>query len=105
MQADSEIAPRSLKDTAHLLVVDDDRETCDLIKRFFERHGYRVTSAHDGSEMQNRLRDNRIDLVILDVMLPGKSGLELCRALRSESRLPIIMLTAINETTDRIVGL
>src|SRR5438105_4726287 len=105
MQADNGMEPRGFKNTAHLLVVDDDRETCDLIRHFFERHGYRVSSAHDEFQMKNRLRDNRIDLVILDVMLPGRNGLELCRALRSESQVPIIMLTAINETTDRIVGL
>jgi two-component system OmpR family response regulator len=97
--------PRARKDTTHLLVVDDDRETCDLIRRFFERHGYRVSSAHEESEMQDRLRRHHIDLVVLDVMLPGRDGLELCRDLRAKSHIPIIMLTAINEPTDRIVGL
>src|SRR5438105_8653935 len=105
MLAGSEMEARGSKDTAHLLVVDDDRQTCDLIRRFFERHGHRVSSAHDEFQMQNRLRSSRIDLVILDVMLPGRNGLELCRELRGVSQIPIIMLTAINETTDRIVGL
>jgi two-component system OmpR family response regulator len=93
------------QERAHLLVVDDDREICDLIRHFFERHGYRVTSAHDESQMQAQLKRRSFDLVVLDVMLPGKSGLELCRDIRAGSQVPIIMVTAVNETVDRIVGL
>ncbi len=89
----------------HLLVVDDDREICDLVSRFLKRHGYRVTVARDGREMKRALADWRIDLVILDLMLPGEDGLTLCRTLRAESDVPIIMLTAMGEETDRIVGL
>ncbi|QIG46720.1 response regulator [Nordella sp. HKS 07] len=94
-----------MKTGAHLLVVDDDREICDLIRHFFERHGYRVTVAHDEAQMQARLRRCNFDLVVLDVMLPGRNGLELCRDFRAKSQVPIIMVTAVGETTDRIVGL
>lgn len=93
-------------DTApHLLVVDDDREIRDLLSRFLKRQGYRVETARDGREMRQALADWRIDLVILDRMLPGEDGLSLCRALRAESRVPIIMLTVMGGETDRIVGL
>lgn len=91
--------------SGHLLVVDDDREICDLIRHFFERHGYRVSVAHDESQMQAQLRRSNFDLVVLDVMLPGRNGLELCRDIRTKSQVPIIMVTAVGETTDRIVGL
>lgn len=94
-----------MKTTAHLLVVDDDREICDLIRHFFERHGYRVTTAHDEAQMKAQLRRCSFDLVVLDVMLPGRNGLELCRDIRAKSQVPIIMVTAVSETTDRIVGL
>lgn len=89
----------------HLLVVDDDREIRDLLGRFLKKHGYRVTAARDGREMRQALADWRIDLVILDLMLPGEDGLALCRDLRARSKLPVIMLTAMREETDRIVGL
>ena len=66
-------------DTAHLLIVDDDREILDLLARFLTKHGYRVTTARDGREMQKALADWRIDLIVLDLMLPGDDGLTLCR--------------------------
>ncbi len=90
---------------AHILVVDDDREIRDLLGRFLTKHGYRVTAAQDGKEMRRVLADWSIDLVILDLMLPGEDGLSLCRYLRSRSQIPIIMLTMMSEETDRIVGL
>jgi len=88
-----------------LLNVDDDREICLLLTKFLIRHGYRVTSAADGPTMMKALEAARIDLVVLDLMLPGEDGLSLCRRLRVASTLPIIMLTAVGEETDRIVGL
>ncbi len=91
--------------SAHLLVVDDDREILDLLTRFLGKHGYQVTTARDGREMRRALEDWRIDLIILDLMLPGEDGLTLCRKLRAESGIPIIMLTAMGEETDRIVGI
>ena len=90
---------------AHILVVDDDGQVRQLIGRFLREHGYRVTGARDGREMRESLASAEIDLVILDLMLPGTSGLDLCRELRASSSLPIIMLTAKGEDTDRIVGL
>ncbi len=89
----------------HLLVVDDDREIRDLVSRFLTRHGYRVTTARDGREMKQALADWNVDLIVLDLMLPGTDGLTLCRELRVSSKIPVIMLTAMGEEMDRIVGL
>ncbi|MBV8185949.1 MAG: response regulator [Alphaproteobacteria bacterium] len=89
----------------HLLVVDDDRETCNLLSKLLTRHGYRVSVASDGRAMMRALETSRVNLIILDLMLPGEDGLSLCRRLRAESTVPIIMLTAIGEETDRIIGL
>ena len=89
----------------HVLVVDDDREIRDLLARFLAKHGYRVTTARDGREMRRALVDWRFDLIVLDLMLPGDNGLALCRELRADSDVPIIMLTAMGEEADRIVGL
>lgn len=89
----------------HILVVDDDREIRDLLGRFLSRHGYRVTGVADGRQMRRALADWNIDLIVLDLMLPGESGLALCRDLRASSRVPIIMLTIMGEETDRIIGL
>lgn len=101
----AEAAWRNLEGGAHLLIVDDDREILDLVSRFLRKHGYRVTGARNGIEMRERLAAADIDLIILDLMLPGEDGLALCREIRSRSLLPIIMLTALGEDTDRIVGL
>ena len=93
----------------HLLVVDDDREIRTLISQFLTKHGYRVSSATNGAEMMQVLNTSRIDLIVLDLMMPGEDGLALCRRLRAQpgpsGAIPIIMLTAMGEETDRIVGL
>jgi|AGTN01.1.fsa_nt_gi Response regulators consisting of a CheY-like receiver domain and a winged-helix DNA-binding domain len=90
----------------HILVVDDDREIRDLLARFLAKHGLRVTTAKDGAEMDKALDDWAIDLVVLDLMMPGEDGLSLTRRLRGQgAAIPIIMLTAMGEDTDRIVGL
>ena len=89
----------------HLLVVDDDKEICSLLSKFLAQHGYRVSVAANGDAMKQTLAAARIDLVILDVMLPDKNGVDLCRELRAGSKLPIIMLTAIGEEIDRVLGL
>lgn len=89
----------------HILVVDDDREIRDLLARFLRKHGYRVDSAADGKEMWRLLEAGRFDLIVLDLMLPGEDGLSLCRRLRAQSDTPVIMLTAIGEEMDRIIGL
>ncbi len=91
--------------TPQLLIVDDDREIRDLVSRFFVKHGYKVSTASDARTMETALAAASIDLVILDLMLPGRSGLELCRDLRARSSVPILMLTAMGDETDRIVGL
>src|SRR4030095_5988217 len=89
----------------HLLVIDDDREIRDLLSRFLTKHGYRVTTAKDARDARRLLADARIDLLILRGMMPAEDGRSLCRDLRAKSATPIIMLTAMGEETDRIVGL
>ena len=89
----------------HILIVDDDPEIRDLTARFLKKHGYRVDTAADARAMDQTLESGRFDLVVLDLMLPGEDGLSICRRLRTETALPIIMLTALGEDTDRIVGL
>ena len=91
--------------TPHILIVDDDKELCALLSKFLTRQGYRVSVAHNGTAMAAILETARINLVVLDLMLPGDDGLVLCRRLRSTSTLPIIMLTAMGDEVDRIIGL
>lgn len=88
-----------------VLVVDDDGQILSLVAKFLRANGYRVHTARNGPEMTEALRHAAIDLVVLDWMLPGKSGLDLCRDLRRTSSIPVIMLTAKGEETDRIIGL
>lgn len=90
---------------AHVLVVDDDAQIRHLAAKLLRDHGFRTSVARDGREMRQVLENASIDLVILDVMLPGGNGLDLCRELRATTRLPIIMVTALASDTDRIVGL
>jgi two-component system OmpR family response regulator len=94
-----------VSETERLLIIDDDREIRDLLSRFLTKHGYKVLTGKDEKELQSALAGGRIDLIILDLMLPGKNGLELCRELRAKSQIPILMLTAMSDETDRIVGL
>jgi CheY-like chemotaxis protein len=89
----------------NILVVEDDRETRALIAKYLRTNACNVTTANDGREMVRAMADHRVDLVILDVMLPGEDGLSLCRKVRAESQTPIIMLTARGEDVDRILGL
>jgi two-component system OmpR family response regulator len=95
-----------MHDFAHILIVDDHREIRDLVGRLLEQDGYRVSSAADGSEMLRVLNDRKIDLIVLDIMLPAKDGLVLCRDLRAaNSTIPIVMLTAKGDEIDRVLGL
>ena len=94
-----------MSSTPHILVVDDHQDIRDLIARYLEEHGYRVSVANGGVEMKAVLRSSAIDLVVLDIMMPGDDGLTLCRYLREQGETPIIMLTAMVEQTDRVVGL
>jgi two-component system, OmpR family, response regulator len=90
----------------HVLVVDDDPQIGELLSDYLKQHGYRVTVARDGIDMRRKLKEKRVDLVVLDIMMPGEDGLSICRKLREEAEdLLIIMLSAMNEETDRIVGL
>ncbi|MCD8515665.1 MAG: response regulator [Burkholderiaceae bacterium] len=89
----------------HLLVVDDDREIRRLLDEYLTQSGYRVTGVGDGRSMRRALDEHRIDLVVLDLMLPGEDGLSLCRSLRAQSNIPVLMLTARGSQIDRIVGL
>ena len=91
--------------TYSVLVVDDDRKTVELIRLYLERDGYRVSEAYDGCQALDLARRLRPDLVILDLMLPRLDGLDVCRSLRAESHLPIIMLTARSTEGDKLIGL
>ncbi|MGZ8230261.1 MAG: response regulator [Burkholderiales bacterium] len=89
----------------HVLIVDDDAEIRTLLSTYLERNGYRVSAAADGKAMWAALEKKKADIIVLDVMMPGDDGLTLCRNVRARSSVPIIMLTARGEETDRIVGL
>ena len=88
-----------------ILIVDDDAEIRDLLRDYLQRNGYRALAVADGREMRHMLEENQVDLIVLDLMLPGEDGLSLCRNLRARSDIPVIMLTARGEETDRIIGL
>lgn len=91
--------------SARILVVDDEERIVDIVRAYLERDGYKVSAAYDGSSALEVARRDHPDLIILDLMLPEISGWEVCRILRKESDLPIIMLTARDETSDKIAGL
>src|SRR5690606_8027905 len=92
-------------DAAHLLVVDDDTRIRMLLHRFLRENGFRVTVADDAADARRKLAGLEFDLLILDVMMPGEDGVSLTRSLREESDIPILMLTALSETDNRVTGL
>jgi len=92
-------------DAPHLLVVDDDRVIRNLLSRYLNAEGYRVTTAETAAEARAKLDGLRFDLLVLDVMMPGESGFDLARAIRASSKVPIVMLTARSEAESRIEGL
>ena len=94
-----------MSDIGHILVVDDQTEICDMIQDYLSSEGYRVSTAHDGAGMRRAIAQSEVDLVILDLMLPGEDGLTLARWLREETSVGIIILTGRGETVDRIIGL
>jgi two-component system OmpR family response regulator len=94
-----------MSDAAHILVVDDDREIRTLLREYLEKNGFRATAVADGRETRRALERTRFDLIVLDLMLPHESGLDICRSLRATSDIPIIMLTALGDEVDRVVGL
>ena len=94
-----------MSDEPHILVVDDHRDIRDALGKYLARNGYRVSQADSAGSARKILQDAAIDLCVLDIMMPGEDGLSLTRHLRSQGNLPIILLTAVAEETDRIVGL
>lgn len=96
---------RPMTNATHILMVEDDGEIARATSRFLSDAGYRVSHAVDGKAMDRRLRDGRPDLILLDLMLPGEDGLSICKRLRATSTVPIIMLTALGEEMDKVVGL
>ena len=92
-------------DTPHLLLVDDERSIREPLAQFLGKQGFRVTQAGNAEAARTRLTAYAIDLVVLDIMMPGEDGLSLCRHIRATSDVPVILLTAKSEETDRIVGL
>jgi two-component system OmpR family response regulator len=95
-----------MSDNGHILIVDDQREICDLVQEYLSGEGYRVSTAQSGAEMRREMAQSPVDLVILDLMLPGEDGLTLARSLRQElPNVGIIILTGRGEIVDRIIGL
>ena len=94
-----------MTESPHILVVEDDRDISRLIGRYLRDNDCRVSHAADGHAMDEAIQSGRIDLIVLDVMLPGEDGLSLCRRLRATSQIPVVMLTAKGDEIDRIIGL
>ncbi|MGI6245741.1 MAG: response regulator [Pseudochelatococcus sp.] len=92
-------------DAPHILIVEDDPDISALVARYLDNNGFRTSVAANGRAMDRILADARIELIVLDLMLPGEDGLSICRRLRSSSTIPVLMLTARGEEIDRIVGL
>jgi two-component system response regulator RstA len=103
--APSEVAPMSSQPIIHALLVEDDIRLASLTREYLERQGLSVTEVHDGDTGIAEAQRQRFDIVLLDVMLPGASGLEVCQRIRAHSDVPIIMLTARGEEADRVLGL
>jgi two-component system OmpR family response regulator len=94
-----------METSSHLLLVEDDAEIGRMVSRFMREHGFRVSLAPNGKAVDRIMAENKIDLVLLDIMLPGEDGLSICRRLRAASTVPIIMITALGAEADRVVGL
>jgi two-component system, OmpR family, response regulator len=89
----------------HVLIIDDDRDIRRPLAEYLRKHGFRTSVAADGKEMDRVLVAAHVDLIVLDIMMPGEDGLSICRRLQATSQIPVILLTARTESTDRIVGL
>ena len=94
-----------MSESPHILIVDDHREIRDAVTRYLQRNGFRATAAKDAVEMDGKLASGAFDLIVLDVMMPGEDGISVCRRLSAGSNIPILMLTALDEDMDRIIGL
>ncbi len=92
------------REPAHILVVDDDTRLRQLLSKYLGEQGYRVTTAGEAADARARMAGMRFDLLVLDIMMPGENGLSLCDSLRSDKRLPVLLLSAMNEPGDRIAG-
>ncbi|MBB3346523.1 two-component system OmpR family response regulator [Sphingomonas sp. BK069] len=97
--------PDDMADIPHLLLVDDERSIREPLAVYLTKQGFRVTQAGDAESARTRMAAYAIDLVVLDIMMPGEDGLSLCRHIRATGETPVILLTAKSEETDRIVGL
>ncbi|MCH7943482.1 MAG: response regulator [Proteobacteria bacterium] len=100
------MTPRSNQGEAppHILVVDDDRRLRDLLQQFLVENGYMVTTVEDAGQARARLKGLTFDLIVLDIMMPGESGLELTQSLRADNDVPILLLSAMGEAADRVAG-
>lgn len=94
-----------MQDATHVVVVDDHTDIRDLVRQYLEQQGYKVSVAEGGPSLRRILERQTVDLIILDIMMPGEDGISLCRRIRATENTPIIFLTAMTEDTDRIVGL
>ena len=94
-----------MNDSSHILVVDDDARLRQLLSRYLAENGYMVSTAADAGEARRQLESMEFDLIVLDVMMPGETGIELTRGLRQANNVPILLLTAMGDTADRITGL
>ncbi len=94
-----------MNNNAHILVVDDDQGIRELLCEFLQQHGFEVHAAKNGEQMRANLKSHPIDLIILDIMMPGEDGMTLCKSVRQNSQVPIIMLTAVTEDIEHILAL
>ena len=89
----------------HILVVDDHKDIREPLAKYLKQNGFRVSMAANGSELNTVLKGAAIDLIVLDILMPGEGGLEICRRIRATKDIPVILLTAVAEETDKIIGL
>ena len=94
-----------MQNSHHILVVDDHRDIREPLTKYMKQQGFRVSSAADAAQARDLLQTNRFDLIVLDIMMPGEDGLSLCRHVQATSQVPIILLTAVSDEVDRILGL
>lgn len=89
----------------HILILDDDKDIREALVTYMRKHGFRTSSASDGKTIDKLITTSDIDLIVLDIMMPGEDGLSICKRVQQNYQVPVILLTALNEDTDRIVGI
>lgn len=94
-----------MQNSHHILVVDDHRDIREPLTKYIKQQGFRVSSAADAAQARQLLKTNRFNLIVLDIMMPGEDGLSLCRHVQATSQIPVILLTAVSDEIDRILGL